>query len=164
MYATRSYFPQRGSLHLSPMVIGFQSQSHIATDGQSVSKSWCRAHLGLMAGYLLVFDSYGLVFVGRPLLREDGSVFCTCCWLLPLQSLPGPSPLGLETVFYRLRFETSLFVAPYDSQGHGAVHHEDEWGEWMYRSTFSWPRHKLEVCGQTPRPLYSQRKSPGTHW
>jgi hypothetical protein len=30
----------------------------------------------------------------------------------------GPSPLGLATVFYCLRFETSLFVASYDSQGH----------------------------------------------
>jgi hypothetical protein len=31
----------------------------------------------------------------------------------------GPSPLRLATVFYCLRFETSLFVASYDSQGHG---------------------------------------------
>jgi hypothetical protein len=31
----------------------------------------------------------------------------------------GPSPLGLATVFYCLRFETSLYVASYDSQGHG---------------------------------------------
>jgi hypothetical protein len=31
----------------------------------------------------------------------------------------GPSPLGLGTVFYCLRFETSLFVASYDSQRHG---------------------------------------------
>jgi hypothetical protein len=29
------------------------------------------------------------------------------------------SPLGLETIFYCLTFETSLFVASYDSQGHG---------------------------------------------
>jgi hypothetical protein len=31
----------------------------------------------------------------------------------------GPSPLGLKTIFYCLTFETSLFVASYDSQGHG---------------------------------------------
>jgi hypothetical protein len=31
----------------------------------------------------------------------------------------GPSPLGLAIVFYCLRFETSPFVASYDSQGHG---------------------------------------------
>jgi hypothetical protein len=29
--------------------------------------------------YLLLFDSYGLLFVGRPLWREDGSVFGICC-------------------------------------------------------------------------------------
>jgi hypothetical protein len=46
--------------------------------------------------------------------REDG-----CCWPLPAQSFSGPSPLGLETIFYCPTFETSLFVASYDSQGHG---------------------------------------------
>jgi hypothetical protein len=76
-------------------------------------------HLGLMTRYLLLFDSYGLVFVGRPLWREDGSVFCKCCWPLPAQCFSGPSPLVLPTIFYCLRFETSFFVASYDSQGHG---------------------------------------------
>jgi hypothetical protein len=42
-----------------------------------------------------------------------------CCWPLPAQSFSGPSPLGFETIFYCLRFETSLFVASYGSQGHG---------------------------------------------
>jgi hypothetical protein len=36
-----------------------QSQSHIATDSQSVCLP------GLMARYLLLVDSYGLVFVGH---------------------------------------------------------------------------------------------------
>jgi hypothetical protein len=40
-----------------------------------------------------------------------------CCWPLPVQSFSGPSPLGLATVFYCLRFETSLFVPSYDSPG-----------------------------------------------
>jgi hypothetical protein len=31
----------------------------------------------------------------------------------------GSDPLGLATIFYCLRFETSVFVASYDSQGHG---------------------------------------------
>jgi hypothetical protein len=85
-----------------------QSQSHIATDGhQSVS-------LGVEPQIL--FDSYGPVFVERPLRREDGFVFCICCWPLPVQSFLGPSPLGLATIFYCLRFETSLFVSSYDSQ------------------------------------------------
>jgi hypothetical protein len=64
-------------------------------------------------------DSYVLYSVGRPLWREDGSVFCMCRWPLPAQSFSGPSSLGLATIFYCLRFKTSLFVASYDSQGHG---------------------------------------------
>jgi hypothetical protein len=90
-----------------------QSQGHIATDGQSVSL------LGLMTRYLLLFHSYGLVFVGRHLWREEGSVFFICCWPLPAQSFSGPSPLGLAIIFYCLRFKSSHFVASYDSQGHG---------------------------------------------
>jgi hypothetical protein len=88
------------------------------TVSQSVNLG-VKPHLGLIARYLLLFDSYGLVFVGRPLWREDGSVFCIYCWPLPAQFFSGPSPLGLVTIFYCLRFETSLFVASYDSQGHG---------------------------------------------
>jgi hypothetical protein len=71
-----------------------------------------------MTRYLLLFDSYGFVFVWRPLWREDGSILCIY-WPLPVQSFSGPSPLGLATIFYCLRFETSIFVASYDSQGHG---------------------------------------------
>jgi hypothetical protein len=41
-----------------------------------------------------------LFFVERPLWREDGSVFCICCWPLPAQSFSGSSPLGLATIFY----------------------------------------------------------------
>jgi hypothetical protein len=72
-----------------------------------------------MTRYLLLFDSYGLVFVGRPLWREGGSVFFYT--LLTLSSLVflGSESLELVTIFYRLRFETSFFVASYDSQGHG---------------------------------------------
>jgi hypothetical protein len=42
-----------------------------------------------------------------------------CCWALPAQSFLVPCPLGLATIFYCLRFETSLFIASYYSQGHG---------------------------------------------
>jgi hypothetical protein len=61
------------------------------TVGQSVSLG-VEPHLGLMTRYLLLFDSYGVVFVGRPLWRENGSVFCICCWPSPAQSFSGPSP------------------------------------------------------------------------
>jgi hypothetical protein len=63
--------------------------------------------------------SYDFIFVGRPPWRDDGSVFCICCWPLPAQSFSGLTPLVLAIIFYCLRFETSLFVAFYDSQGHG---------------------------------------------
>jgi hypothetical protein len=39
-------------------------------------------------------------------LREDGSVVYNCCWSSPAQSYSGPSPAGLMTTFYCLRFET----------------------------------------------------------
>jgi hypothetical protein len=57
---------------------------------QSVSLG-VKPHLGLMARYLILFDSYGLVFAGRPLWREDGCVFFICCWPLPAQSFSGPN-------------------------------------------------------------------------
>jgi hypothetical protein len=88
------------------------------TVSQSVSLD-VEPHLGLMTRYLFLFDSYGLVPVGRPLWREDESVFYICYWPLPAQSFSSPSSLGFTTTFYCLRFETSLFFASYDSQGHG---------------------------------------------
>jgi hypothetical protein len=78
-------------------------------------------HLRLMTRYLLLFDNYVSVFVGRPLWREDRSVFCICYWSSPVQSFFGPRPFILEIIFYCLRFETSLFVVSYDSQGHGGA-------------------------------------------
>jgi hypothetical protein len=53
------------------------------------------------------------------LWREDGSVVYNCSWSSPAQSFSGPTPVRLVTIFYCLRFETSLFVASYDSQGYG---------------------------------------------
>jgi hypothetical protein len=71
------------------------------------------------SGALLLSDSCGFVDLGRPLWREDGPAVCNCYWSSPAQSFSGPSPIGLVAIFYCLRFETSLFVASYDSQGHG---------------------------------------------
>jgi hypothetical protein len=46
-----------------------------------------------MTRYLWLFGNYGRVSVGRPLWREDGSVFCICC--SPCQcSLSRIKPLG----------------------------------------------------------------------
>jgi hypothetical protein len=79
-----------------------QIQSYVTTDGQSGSQApiW-----GLGPNFYLS-DSCGFVDVGRPLWREDGSVVCNCCWASPAQSFSGPSPAGLMTIFYCLRFET----------------------------------------------------------
>jgi hypothetical protein len=56
--ASRSY------VRISQPPVSSQSQSHIATDGQSVRSLGVEPHLGLMTRYLLLFDSYTLVFVG----------------------------------------------------------------------------------------------------
>jgi hypothetical protein len=115
--STRVFHPAKSKLKFYPAKSS-QSQGYIATDGQTVSLG-VEPHLRFMTRYLLLFDTYGLVFVGRPLWREDGSVNCKCCWPLPAQFFSGPSPLGLATIYYCLKFETSLFVASYDWQGHG---------------------------------------------
>jgi hypothetical protein len=47
--------------------------------GQSVLVS--SPHLGLMTRFLLLSDNCGFVDMGRPLWREDGSVFYNCCCL-----------------------------------------------------------------------------------
>jgi hypothetical protein len=95
----------------------YKLKSHC--DWQSVSKSWCRAPSETHDQIFITVFQLRSLFVGRPLWREDGSVFSICCWLLPASSISGSSPLGLATIFYSLRFETYLLAASYDSQGHG---------------------------------------------
>jgi hypothetical protein len=56
--------------------------------------------------------------MGRSLRREDGSVVYFSCWSSPEQSFSGLSSVELVTIFYCLRFETSLSVASYNSQGY----------------------------------------------
>jgi hypothetical protein len=65
----------------TPPPHGSKSKSHC--DWRSVNLYGVEPHLGLMTRYLLLLDSYGLVFVGRSLWREDGSVFYICCWPSP---------------------------------------------------------------------------------
>jgi hypothetical protein len=98
-----------------------KSKSNLCYDRRSAGQSVLEqsTHLGLTSRSLLLSDSCGFVGLGRPLWREDGSAVCNCYWPSPMQSFSGPSPVGLVAIFYCLRFETSLFVASYDSQGHG---------------------------------------------
>jgi hypothetical protein len=87
--------------------------------GQSIFEQ--STHLGLTTRSWLLSDKCGFVDLGGPCWREDGSAVCNFYWPSPAQSFSGPSPVGLVAIFYCLRFETSLFVASYDSQGHGGI-------------------------------------------
>jgi hypothetical protein len=106
------------------------------TVGQSVLVS--STHLQPKTIFLLLPDRCGFVDMGRPLWREDVSVFYNCCWSSPVQSFSGSNPAGLMIIFYCLRFETpriyiprnrvaqlyphalgSLSVASHDSQNYG---------------------------------------------
>jgi hypothetical protein len=81
-------------------------------------------HLGLMTRSLLLLDSYNLVFVVRPLWREDAPIFCICFWPLPAHSFSGPSPAGLMTTYYCLTFET----LPTSSPGPRNYTHQEQGG------------------------------------
>jgi hypothetical protein len=65
-------------------------------------------HLGPKTKFLLLSDSCGFAVVRRPLWRENGSVVYNCCWSSPAHSFSDMCPAGLMTIFYILRFETSL--------------------------------------------------------
>jgi hypothetical protein len=97
-----------------------ESESYVTTEVQSASLCCNKAPIwGLTTRFLLLSDNCGFVDVERSLWWEDGSGVYNCCWSSPVQSFSSPSPVGLETIFYCLRFKTSLFVASYDSQGYG---------------------------------------------
>jgi hypothetical protein len=82
-------------------------QSNVTTDDQSASPFWCQTPIwGPKTRFLLLLDSCGFFYVGRPLRREDGSVIYNCSWSSPAQSFSGPSPAGYMTIFHCLRFET----------------------------------------------------------
>jgi hypothetical protein len=102
-----------------------ESESYVTTDGQSASLSWYKALIrGLRPDFASVRNTEYVWhlrswFRGAPSLTR----WRVCLLYVPLTLASavflGLSPFGLATVFYCLRFETSLFVASYDSQGHG---------------------------------------------
>jgi hypothetical protein len=93
------------------------SPSHIATDGQSVSKSSCRAP------WPDVYYCWTLrsCFLWAPSLTRGWACLFLHATVLPAQSFSGPSPLRLAAIFYCLKFETSFFVA---SEGSITLLHE----------------------------------------
>jgi hypothetical protein len=56
--------------------------------------------------FWLLSDVCGFVDVECLLWWEVRSVVYNCCWSLPAQSFSGPSPTGVMTILYCLRFET----------------------------------------------------------
>jgi hypothetical protein len=117
-----SIVPTKSSLHTLPYNwLQLESSRVLCYDRQLVGQpllEWS-THLGLTIKFLLLSDSCVFVDVGSFLWREDGSDVYNYCWPSPAQSFSGLSPLRLVAIFYCLRFETSLFVASYDSQGYG---------------------------------------------
>jgi hypothetical protein len=91
-----------------------QSQSHIATNGQSISKSWCRAPSEAHDQIFITVWQLRPCFCGAPSLTR-----AWVCLLYMLLALVSVVFLGSESLGTRLRFVTSLFVASYDSQDHG---------------------------------------------
>jgi hypothetical protein len=97
------------------------TESVLYYDRRSVCQSVLEysTHLGVISRFLLLSGSCGFVDVGRSVWWDDGSVVYNCCWFSPAQWFSGPSPVGLVTILYCLRFETSLFIASFHSQGYG---------------------------------------------
>jgi hypothetical protein len=96
-----------------------EPEPYITTDDQSASLSWNKAPIwGLRSDLSDCQTVAGLLMWGA---LSDGrtGVAYNCCWSSRAQSFLGPSPVELMTIIYCLRFETSLFVTSYDSQGYG---------------------------------------------
>jgi hypothetical protein len=68
--------------------------SHIVTDGQSVSKYWCRAPSGAHDQIFVTVWQLRSCFRGAPSLTRGRVCLFYMLWPLPAQSFLGPSPLG----------------------------------------------------------------------
>jgi hypothetical protein len=79
-------------------------ESYVTTDGQSAILSWNKAPIWGLRSDFYYSDRCGFVVVVSSLWREDGSVVYNCCLRSPAQLFPGPSPVGLATIVYCLRF------------------------------------------------------------
>jgi hypothetical protein len=106
-----------------------QIQSYVTTDGQSASLSWAYGQNFITVRRLRVCWCGALSLTRRRVCRLQLLLALTSAVIFS-----GPIPVGLATIFYCLRFETSLFVASYDSQGYGGhirprLHTGGEWTE-----------------------------------
>jgi hypothetical protein len=146
-----------------------ESESYVTTDGRPASLSWNKAPIwGLRPDLYYCLTVAGFVDLGRPLWREDGSFVYSCCWPSPTQSFSGPGPVGLVAISYCLRFETSLFVACYDSQGHGGGIrprlHTGSWSTTLFCTTYifsKWTHRKHVHCLAMEAYCCPERASTG---
>jgi hypothetical protein len=92
----------------TPSDRGENKRSKLCYDRQSVGQSVLvsNTHLGLTNRFSLLSNNCGFVDMGSSLWRENGSAVYNFSWFSPAQSFLGPSPAGLVTIFYCLRFET----------------------------------------------------------
>jgi hypothetical protein len=96
-----------------------ESESYVTTDGHPASLSWNKAPIwGLRPDLYYCLTVASLLIWGA--LSDERTDFSFTIAAGPRQrSHFGVNSVGLVTIFYCLRFETTLFVASYDSQGHG---------------------------------------------
>jgi hypothetical protein len=94
-------------------------ESHVTTDGQSASQPLNKAPIWGPRPDFHLCHRVTVTLIRPPYRREDGCAAYNRCRPSPAQAISGPSLEGPSTTLNRLRFETSLFVASHDSQGHG---------------------------------------------
>jgi hypothetical protein len=94
----------------------------VTTNGQSASLSWCQAPIwSPLPHFCFLSENCGFLDVAHPLWWENASVIYSynCFWALPEQSLSGPSPVELMTIFYcliwdspNLESQVPVFISP----------------------------------------------------
>jgi hypothetical protein len=89
-----------------------QNQSHIVTDGQSVSKSWCRAPSGAHDQIVITVWQLRSCFLSGAFSDERTSMsFVHACWSLPAQSFLGTREHILLSQIWDFPFRRLLRLA-----------------------------------------------------
>jgi hypothetical protein len=93
---------------------------YVTTDGQSPSLSWNKAPIwGLRPDLYYCLTVAGFLMWDALSDERTGLSFTISAGPRQRSHSRVRIQMGLANIFYCLRFETSFFVASYDSQGHG---------------------------------------------